>query len=375
MKISEIGVRGFTMLMLASAMPFAQGQTVDADGYLEPHYETLFGLDGLAVGDFDGDGLLDFSTLVRREGTDNDSYTHQQIGIGFGQSDGGFSLTEYRDDGDPAFGYAGGGVLFSQTADFNADGHAELLIADYSLPSTTYTQFWAVDTARQVTLASYFEYGGYTNPMLDVDDITGDGLPDLVTELGDYINLGGEYVFNFEEHYPEIPYGPNVVFIHDVTGDGIDDVGLRETDGAGVSKCVIYRGIARYQFDYSSPAGQCPRITVAVGDFNGDGLADYLGLRESRKRVLPTPAGSSPVYTLSQRVYVFTGKRRGGFGSEVLYGLVKGGPLGGIDIRDFDFDGNDDALIATSQSKDSDSDVFDPDIFYSPGFVTLVKGR
>lgn len=309
-----------------------------------------------------------------------ENYNPQRIGIGFGQADGSFALTEYRAPGDPEFGYGGGGVLFSKSADFNGDGRDEIIITDHAWYSNPYIDFFTTDATRQApVLAHYVEDGGYLSDIWNIDDLNGDGLPDLLTEDYTLFNLGGGYQFERGDavYIDGMPFGAQVAFFHDVNGDGIDDIGLREMPASGSSlrNCVVYQGIGQYQFAFDTPIGQCPRITVAVGDFNGDGIADYLGLRETRKRVVPTPSGSEPVYTLSQRVYMFAGKRHGGFAPEELYGVIRGGPFTGIDVRDFDGDGKDDALIATARTYANESGVFNPDIYYSPGYVTMVKGH
>ncbi|HEY6376298.1 MAG TPA: Ig-like domain repeat protein [Edaphobacter sp.] len=217
---------------------------------------------GVAVGDFNGDGIADLA--VANWGSNN-------VTILLGNGSGGFSAS-----GSPV---AVGTRPYAITVgDFNGDGIADLAVAN--------------QTSTNVSILLGNGSGGFSsapgspvtvgnNPQsLVVGDFNGDGIADLAVTnyLSNDMNIllgDGHGGFSSAPGSPVATgAGPNYVAVEDFNGDGIADLVVANLDADDVS---IFLGNGSGGFALASGStvavGHLP-YAVAVGDFDGDGIAD-----------------------------------------------------------------------------------------------------
>jgi hypothetical protein len=109
-----------------------------------------------------------------------------------------------------------------------------------------------------------------------VADLTGDGIPDLVTAdyFGGTVSIlrgNGDGSFQPAVSYPA-GSGPGAVAVGDFDGDGIPDLAVADFGSNSVS-ILRGNGDGSFQAPKSYAAGSSP-TSVAVADFNGDGIPD-----------------------------------------------------------------------------------------------------
>ena len=116
-----------------------------------------------------------------------------------------------------------------------------------------------------------------------VGDFNGDGKPDLATANSDSLNVSvllgtGSGSFNPAVLYPvgEVGSGPWSVAVGDFNGDSRQDLVTADADSSNNSVSVsvlLGNGDGTFQNAVNFTVGHGPH-SVAVGDFNGDGLED-----------------------------------------------------------------------------------------------------
>ena len=126
------------------------------------------------VGDFNGDGKLDIATLRGYKG----------ISILLGEGNGTFQLQG------TTYPVPAGGAYMVAATDFNGDGHADLMVADYDSPYTWGVFLGNGDGTFQVVTVFPF-YVSFSQGLIAVaGDFQGGGFSDLVT-----LNAGGPEIF------------------------------------------------------------------------------------------------------------------------------------------------------------------------------------
>ncbi len=216
----------------------------------------------VAVGDFNRDGIQDLAVADE---------AGSQVTVLLGNGSGGFK---------PATGspFAAGVNPFSVvTGDFNGDGIPDLATADEG--SSFVTVLLGNGTGGFTPAAgSPFQVG--SEPIsLAVGDFNGDGIQDIVTvnrvDGTVMVLLGkGAGAFTAAASPYKVGASPYAVAVGDFNGDGIQDVAVPDYD-SGTLMVLLGTGAGAFKAAPGSPitVGARPQFVV-VGDFNGDDIQD-----------------------------------------------------------------------------------------------------
>jgi hypothetical protein len=228
---------------------------------------------GIVAGDFDGDGKLDLAN----------SYDGGVPGSGVfhGNGDGTFKKVV-------GLGTDAAGDMVE--ADFNGDGKLDL-VAEYGTGLYLFlgNGDGTFQKARHIATDAY-DFGCGFGPSLVVNDFNGDGKADLafcdwhgpILRIG--IALGnGDGTFLRPVYYP-IPFGPGNTFpfnftAGDFNSDGKTDL-IAVTAGLETFQFAVLWGNGDGTFQKAKkinlPQNQGGETGMLVGDFNSDGLLDFV---------------------------------------------------------------------------------------------------
>jgi len=181
-----------------------------------------FGPEGIAVGDFNGDGKSDLAILTYQGGN--------HVSVLLGDGSGGF----INAPGAPA--NVGIGDVSLAVGDFNGDGKLDLAITNIATPFPS------------LTVTSY------------VSVLLGNGTGGFTAAPGSPFNVGNQ---------------PAGIAVGDFNGDRKLDLAVANTRGNNVS-VLLGDGSGGFRNAPGSPisVGNLP-IHIVVGDFNGDGKLDF----------------------------------------------------------------------------------------------------
>jgi dienelactone hydrolase len=185
----------------------------------------------------------------------------------------------------PAVGFhmsdfsAGQDATWVSVADFNGDSKLDLAVAECTTSNNIGVLLGNGDGTFQASLNHPV---GMCPASLAVGDFNGDGKLDLAVANIDSDSLSillgnGDGTFQAAVNY-SVPAGPSSVIVGDFNRDGKLDlaVALFKVNGtaSGTEVAVLLgNGDGTFQTPLSYSAGQAP-ISVAAGDFNGDGKLD-----------------------------------------------------------------------------------------------------
>jgi hypothetical protein len=277
----------------------APGFTVslgNGDGTFKPsvHYSvpsgSLIGINPMATGDFNNDGIVDIAVVLDRDAG---------IADYLGNGDGTFQAPKISTIALPSgLTFTEGGA---QAADFNADGKLDLVAWATSFPN-------GISTASALYVLQGDGAGGFSNPrdVLDgpgfqpvfqtfVGDYDSDGKPDIAATT--YVNdstgkanttvhvLFGNNDFTFSDTTPYTVLSPFILGSGDLNSDGYTD--LYGINGyAGVQQLGVFYGNSARTFNsfFLTLSGTYPvgsssdaanyMSQFTLGDFNGDGRMD-----------------------------------------------------------------------------------------------------
>jgi hypothetical protein len=178
-----------------------------------------------------------------------------------------------------------------------------------------------------------------------VGDFNGDGLPDLATAgaVSVFLNrtpAGAQSPAFAPQQTFSVSFSPYAVAVGDFNGDGLPDLAVANLGANTVSVLVntSTKGASSVTFAAPQPfaVGVGP-VSVAVGDFNGDGLPDLATTNNTSGTLSvllnTTPVGASTPTFADQQTF-----RVGDF-------------PGGLAVADFNGDGRPDLAIASGPNK------------------------
>src|SRR5438309_105904 len=239
--------------------------------FVDARRDFLVGGEAAAVGDFDGDGIPD---LV----ASSTGYGDNTVSVRLGKGDGTFQAPRFFDVGDSP-----GSVV---VGDFNRDGVEDL----------------AVTTSTGVAVLLGTGQGAFKEPLgvatgtgatgifptsVAVGDFNRDGAPDLViVGLSSSMNVGvllgnGDGTFQAPLTFASGGAVPLSVAVGDFNGDGVDDLAIANNHGGPIS-VLLGNGDGTFRAAQSLSVGARPSF-VAVGDFNRDGVKDLAIVNEGSR--------------------------------------------------------------------------------------------
>jgi hypothetical protein len=240
-----------------------------------PSFYSTGDVAGIAMGDFNGDGLMDIAVtdnaqqnVVFFSGNGDGTFTQESTTISTSSVAHGVVVADFTGDGIDDVAYAVG----------LANHLSDLYVAIGNGDGT-----FQVPTTPAATQIGEFLTTGDTNADNEADIVSATITQPGMTQIGNslFVLLGqGDGTFKTPVTYlSDIPSDPHLA---DVNGDGIPDIIAGGSTGA-----LVYQGIGDGTF-MTYPPGSLPgaepvigsfRLTYAVnaGDYNNDGNADLIG--------------------------------------------------------------------------------------------------
>jgi hypothetical protein len=237
-------------------------------GFLSPvNYAAGPGPSSVAVGDFRGIGVFDLVVADFASGGNGG------VSVLLGNSDGTFQSPVFYATGNHPLGVAVG--------DFRHIGVLDLVTADYAVAGGTVSVLLGNGDG---TFRSPVQY--LTAPhcfAVAVGDFNGDGNLDIVTANGGHFDIAGtvsvllgkgDGTFLPAMSYAAGPY-PVSVAVGDFKGDGTMDIAVANNAENGTVSVLLGNGDGTFQPAVSYAAGVNP-ASVAMGGFTGNGKLDLV---------------------------------------------------------------------------------------------------
>src|SRR5439155_55346 len=287
----------------------------------------LAGGGAAAVGDFDGDGIPD---LV----ASSTGYGDNTVSVRLGQGDGTFKAPRYFDVGDSP-----GAVV---VGDFNRDGAEDLAV---TTPTGVAVLLGNGQGAfkEPLTFATGSGATGILPTSVAVGDFNGDGVDDLAiaNNHGGPISIllgNGDGTFRTASSFGA-GARPSFVAVGDFNRDGVKDLAIvnqGSRPGTGSVSVMLGNGDGTFRVGSSLFPLNFPQ-SVAIADFNGDGIEDLAVSVDSFTYC--------PGSCLVRSGAVFLGNGDGTFQATLTF--VASGP-GLVVLGDFNGDGRQDVAVGLS---------------------------
>ena len=269
----------------------------------------------IAVGDFNGDGYPDLAVA---------NYASTNIAILLGNGNGTFQNWPGYNLNVPPKSIA--------VADFNRDGRADLVVSG---PQSVTVLLGNGNGTFQSPLNNTVAGGDF----VAVGDFNGDGIDDLAVadnEANGHSQLSvllgnGDGSFQRPALVTINYFDVQFITVADFNHDGHPDLAITDVDfgNNGNIGVLLGNGDGTFQRAINSPAGGTPQ-SIALGDVNGDGIADLI------------------VSNLTSSVSVLTGNGDGTFQAPTPYSV--GGSAAYSVVGDFNGDGRVDIAVANSSA-------------------------
>jgi hypothetical protein len=219
------------------------------------NYSVGSGPQSIASADFNGNGVQDLVTA---------NYNSNDVSVLLGNGDGSFEP--------PVTCAAGLNPLAVTIGDFNGDGVPDLAVADGD--GTVSVLLGNGDGTFQTAIHVPTVPG---TRFVATGDFNGDGIADLVTATDNSVNVllgNGDGTFGAPVTY-SLPGGIQFVKVADLLGNGhLDLITANDAVHHPNSVCVLLgNGDGSFQNAVQYLVNG-PAVSVAVGDFNGDGILD-----------------------------------------------------------------------------------------------------
>jgi flagellin-like hook-associated protein FlgL len=228
---------------------------------------------GLALGDLNGDGILDLVTAGQSDSADG--YATIRLGTG----NGSFGA---------ATSYATEGILSRSVSlgDLNGDGILDLVTAGLSDSFDGYASIRLGVGNGTFGVATSYAAESSISQAVSLGDLNGDGILDLVTAgaTGLFtsdgyatIRLGaGNGTFGAATSYAMETFSSYSLSLADLNGDGILDLVTAGQDESSGGRATIRLGVGNGSFGTATSYAMESLISrsVSLGDLNGDGILD-----------------------------------------------------------------------------------------------------
>jgi uncharacterized protein (TIGR03437 family) len=289
-------------------------------------------LTAVASGDFNGDGKPDLAVVASGALS-----AAGAVSILLGNGNGTFQA--------PLTTASGNGPVSLAVADFNADGVADLAVANQSSNDISLLLGIGNGTFRPALNIAAGSCAGCRPRFIVAADFNGDGRPDLAVAAsgaafarGEVLVLlgNGHGAFQTPLSFPAGD-GPVSMAMGDFNADGNVDLAVANER---TNSLTLLLGIGNGSFRGAAevPVGTCPGCrasSVAGGDFNGDGAQD----------LVVTASGTS---FISGGISVLLGNGNGTFLPAV--NLAAGNGPAFVALGDFNDDGKPDLAVANQSS-------------------------
>jgi len=225
-------------------------------------YWPAFGLNNATYGDFNGDGNLDLAYQAYF-GPNNPT----GLAVSLANGDGTFHQAWLRDDS---------ALIGALAGDFNRDGKLDLIAGD----AAPYTKVFLGNGDGTFDLFKTYNFGGI---LRQAGDFNGDGILDLVfvpdaLPTGVYVTLGnGDGTFKTPRKVASFDgkicvFSPTVL-VNDFNGDGNLDIAYCAGTEIGV---LLGNGDGTFQRAKYYYVDSKTEFSFTAGDFNSDGKTDLL---------------------------------------------------------------------------------------------------
>ena len=328
-------------------------------------YPTIAGATSVVTGDLNGDHKLDL-LIVGNICCNGQSFVSILLGKG---------NATFRGAPDMAVGTAPVSIA---VADFNGDGHADLVIANQGSNSLSVALGTGQGSFAPMTSVPL----GFSPTQVIARDFNKDGKMDIAVGcaalcFGSFAVLLGDGTGGFQAPIFGPPGVPPILAAGDFNKDGIPDLAISSFDGVSLQ---LGNGDGTFKPPVSVFSGEV--TSLAVGDLNGDGkldlaIGEYGGLAillgngdgtfttDVVFSVITSPNSAlvadvngdgkaDVVVAGGPDVAVFLGNGNGTFQPERVYSNIlgaSGGPLpGGLAAADFNLDGKTDLAVLSQNS-------------------------
>jgi hypothetical protein len=241
------------------------------DGSFPAHVEYAsgyrYGASGMTTGDFNGDGKLDLAIPNGFQGT---------VSILLGRGNGTFQ--------DRRSFATGLGPKSVATADFSGDGNLDLAVADHG--SNTVSILLGKGNGN---FEAHVDYATGSGPQAVVaGDFNHDGKPDLAVanNTGNTVSIllgNGDGTLQTHVDYPT-GIAPVSLTAGDFSGDGKLDLAVANS-GSNTVSVLLGNGDGTFHTRVDFATGNLP-LSVTTGDFNGDGKLD-LAVANNNSKFVP----------------------------------------------------------------------------------------